>query len=838
MSDNQITFKQTPAQFIFKYKAERNLSRLGKLIAYIVISATALLIIILLLFAINDHANPFTLLWHPNGWVRLIWFSSIGVIPAIYMLSETERRKGYASKDDVFVFMNPVLRSIMAQVLELASGQKRPVTAHVLLYLLTQTSAMQTLFAKLELSGESVTTGLEFLLESPVEHANINEPQFDSDTQALVQHSAQRALDRGDSSFGVADVFLSYLENEPDVAHYFEKLAVTPERFAGIVGWLSVQDHMFQTIHQIRTQRARVGQKNRAWTSIPTPGMNHFAYDMTYAAAMGDVPLITVRENEIEQALRVLGRATKNSLLLIGEVGVGKESIVKRVALRMVGDNVPLPLQDKRLMHLDTAALHGAPGGFAGAFGQVLAEAEQAGNIILFISNLHDLSSDQGGGAAGAELLLPILERQRMQVIGATSYKEYHEEIEGNSSFSQAFDIVEVKELSEKDSISVLEESTMQFEHRYHVAISLKAIEAAVHLSTQYVHDRVLPDKAIDLLDETAAYVANAKRSLVGEADVQAVLSQKTNIPLTTVGQKEEDLLLNLEQELHNRVIGQDQAVRAVATALRRARAGLGDASRPIGSFLFVGPTGVGKTELAKALAQVYFKGEDTMVRIDMSEFQDASAVPRLVGQGDQEGLLTTPVRTHPFTLILLDEFEKSSPEIRNLFLQILDDGRLTDGAGHVVDFKTTIIIATSNAGSLEIQKDIEASMAYEEIKQQLISTILPELFKPELLNRFDDIIVFKTLSADEILSIARLEIDRLAAQAKKSSGIILEVTDAAVQVLAQAGFDPTFGGRPLRRVIQDRLEAPLARKMLEQKIERGQKVVMDVADLAQPATT
>ena len=354
-----------------------------------------------------------------------------------------------------------------------------------------------------------------------------------------------------------------------------------------------------------------------------------------------------------------------------------------------------------------------------------------------------------------------------------------------------------------------------------------------MHLSEQYIHDQVLPEKAIDVLDEAVVLASQNKKQTVSEDDIRTIITQRTKVPVATLDQSEQKLLLNLEQELHGRVIGQEEAVTAVSEALRRARAGLQDTNRPIGTFLFVGPTGVGKTELAKALAGTYFKDEQALVRLDMSEFQDASAVSRLVGEGNKEGLLTGPVRNRPFALVLLDEFEKAAQEIRNLFLQVIDDGRITDGAGHVVDFKNCILIATSNAGSLDIQTAVQAGQDYATIKNRLMEQVLPKIYTPELLNRFDGIIVFKSLVEADILQIARLEVAHVIKRLHDNSGIEAEVADDAVSTLAHLGFDPVFGARPLRRVIQEKLEGPLAQKVLAGGLKRGDHLTITQADLA-----
>ncbi len=828
-----IQFKQSPAQFVRAWRTERTLSTVGRIISFGVLALSLITFILQTIQASGNGEFPVLSLWNSEPLTHVTWLLFLADIGALYLLDEIRRREHYSSKDDVFSYLDHASRSFIAQSLGAAAAQGQQLNQLMILQLMMQTSYMRVLLSHLELNVEAVQTSLQGALTPPATPSTAHEAQLSPELQNYLAISATRAIARGDASFGLPDLFLTLLEKEPTVLQFFEPLSITPERFAVVLGWLSTKDHLFQEYHHLKEQRMHTGPKNQAWTSVPTPHLDRFGHDLTISAAYGNVPLISVRDKEVEEAIRVLSRSTKSSLLIVGEPGVGKTAIVERIALRMLGEGVPVALHDKRLVQLDVAALHGSGEGFSAAFEQVLNEAERAGNVILFIPNLQDLATEQSSGVAVAELLLPILERSRMQVIGATTVKEYHEQIEQNASFSKAFGVVEVPEMDEKSAVVVLEEAAMQLEARHHVTISLKAIQAAVSLSAQYIHDRVLPEKAIEVLDESAVMAAAAKRPIVTESDVRTVLSQKTNVPISDVQKGEQDLLLNLETVLKTRVVGQDQAVSAVSQSLRRARAGLSDSNRPIGTFLFVGPTGVGKTELARALSEVYFHGQEAMVRLDMSEFQDERSISRLIGTANTDGLLTAPVRTHPFTLLLLDEFEKGSDSVRNLFLQVFDEGRITDGAGHVIDFKTSIIIATSNAGSLEIQESLRAGATYEQVQQTLVSTILPQIFRPELLNRFDGVIVFKPLSTGEITAIAKLQIQQVIEQTYKTSGVKLQVTDGVIEQLAAAGFDPTLGGRPLRRVIQDKLEAPLANKILAGQARRGQTVTIDVGDLS-----
>lgn len=828
----KIEFKLTPAQFLNKWKNDQTFRALGKVVSWGMLALLVVVFVLQTLQGIQNNLLPIVSLFTPNPMTRIFWITILGGLVALYILDEIKRRENYTSNDDIFNFADGYTKSFLAEVLTMSRKNKQQLNVRFVLRMMMFSSYIQMIFNRMEVSAETVEKTLDTALLPINEPLTGSEVQIDASLQEYLLISANRAHDRGDDSFGLADLLLTFLEKESDIAKFFDPLDINPERLSVVLGWVSTKNQLLHNYHALKTRRMHTGPINQAWTSSPTPILNHYGQDLTVMASYGNVPLVNVRKSEVQTAIEILSRTTKNSLLLAGDPGSGRAAIVAQVALKMLTQDVPKELQDKRLVQLDVASLHAASEGFEVTFGRLLDETERSGNVILFIPNLQDLATDKTSGVASAELLLPILQRSRMQVIGATTMQEYREQIEPNSTFANSFGIIEVHEMSAKDALTVLEETSVDLEGRHGVKISVKAMEDAVNLSAEYIHDKVLPEKAIDILDEAAVKVSNAKRKEVTDADVREVVSRTVNVPVATVAKDEQKLLLDLEKLIRERVVGQNEAVVAVAQALRRARAGLTDKKRPIGTFLFVGPTGVGKTELAKALSTSYFAGEANMVRLDMSEFHGPESIQKLIGQGNIEGLLTGPVRNTPFALLLLDEFEKSSDEVHNLFLSIFDDGRITDGAGHVVDYTNTIIIATSNAGSLEIQQAIQGGQSYEQIQRLLTSDLLPKIFRPELLNRFDGVIAFKPLTEEEILQIARLQISGVVKQTEDSTGIHLNVTEVAIEKLAQLGFDPTLGGRPLRRAIQDHLEAPLANKILAGGLKRGDSLTIDVEDL------
>ncbi|AEE95654.1 ATP-dependent Clp protease ATP-binding subunit [Mahella australiensis] len=639
-----------------------------------------------------------------------------------------------------------------------------------------------------------------------------------------------------------------------------------------------------------------------------TPNLDQFGRDLTELAREGKLDPVIGREKEIERVIQILSRRTKNNPCLIGEPGVGKTAIAEGLAQQIAEGNVPELLKDKRVVALDLPAMVAGTkyrGEFEERLKNVLNEVKKAGNIILFIDELHTVIG--AGAAEGAidasNILKPALARGEMQAIGATTLDEYRKHVEGDPALERRFQPVVVGEPSRDDALLILKGLRDKYEAYHRVRITDEALEAAVDLSMRYITDRYLPDKAIDLIDEAAARVklrtvtppddikeledkledirkekeeavanqdyekaaklrddeqklkeeieklkeswssnANTTAAVVTAEDIAQIVSSWSGVPVKQLTEAESERLLNLEKILHERVIGQDEAVEAVAKAIRRARAGLKDPKRPIGSFIFLGPTGVGKTELARALAEAMFGDENAMVRIDMSEYMEKYSVSRLIGSPpgyvgyEEGGQLTEHVRRKPYTVVLFDEIEKAHPDVFNILLQILEDGRLTDGKGRTVDFRNTVIIMTSNAGAHLItkQKSLgfsggqdESKTEYEKIKDNVMEE-LRRTFRPEFLNRVDEIIVFHPLDEENLRAIVDLMLKDVGKRLAEKN-IYMEVTPAARDYLAKEGFDPIYGARPLRRAIQRMVEDNLSEELLKGTIAPGDSVIADV---------
>lgn len=619
--------------------------------------------------------------------------------------------------------------------------------------------------------------------------------------------------------------------SDPTVMEILNDVGVTPEVLANIVAWVRINRAMRNRWKRFRQSASLKpsGSMDRAMTAVATPMLDRFSVDLTRAARFGRLPFLVDREEEMAAIFRTIegGRA---SVALVGEPGVGKDAIVYGVAQRMVEEDVPLPLQDKRLVSLSIPDLisGGPPDEVGNRLMAALDEVAHSKNIVLVVENIDALAGVSAAGVDLSEVFATELGRGYFFCL-STSYPQRYKALDGKP-LGHALERIEVKEPEADAAIHILMSLVGGFEAEQHVFFTYPAIERAVSLSSRYLHDRYLPEKAVEILKEAAQYAHNKKgeNSLVDGEDVAVIVSQKSHVPVTAVTDSERNKLLNLEENLHRRVIGQDEAVKAVAAALRRARAELRSKKRPIAAFLFMGPTGVGKTELAKTVAEVYFGDEKNMIRLDMSEYQEASAVHRLIGVPGESngGLLTEAVRQQPYALLLLDELEKAHPDILNIFLQVMDDGRLTDNTGRTVDFTNTIIVATSNAGSQYIQDSIRANLSVEAIKKGLLNEQLKGIFRPELLNRFDGTIVFKPLTKDEIEQVAWLMMGSITDELE-SRGITFRATDEAVAELATVGFDPIFGARPMRRAIQEKVENALADALLKETIERRDTVIL-----------
>ena len=643
--------------------------------------------------------------------------------------------------------------------------------------------------------------------------------------------------------------------------------------------------------------------KNKSRASA-TPTLDQFSRDMTMDARMGNLDPVIGREKEIERVLQILSRRMKNNPCMVGEPGVGKTAVAEGIAYLIAAGDVPDTVRDKRLLSLDLSSMVAGSkyrGEFEERIKKVIAEVKNAGNVILFVDELHTIIG--AGGAEGAidasNILKPSLSRGEIQMIGATTRAEYRKYIEKDAALERRFQPVYVEEPTNEETVEILKGLRPAYEEHHHVEISDQALETAVSLSVRYISDRFLPDKAIDLMDEACSRKRlgfgkkakktlplkleiqalsddlenlleaggideaaellkkqrkleskldkmkqnkNAKSVVVDAEDIADVVSVWTKIPVNKLTEQESKRLERLEEELHKRVVGQNEAVDAVAKAIKRSRVGLKDPKRPVGSFLFLGPTGVGKTELSKALAEAVFGSEDALIRVDMSEYMEKHSVSKLIGSPpgyvgfEEGGQLSEKVRSNPYSVILFDEIEKAHSDVFNILLQVLDDGHITDSQGRKVDFKNTIIIMTSNTGAQRIIDPkklgfVTASNAdteHEDMKKNVMDEV-KQNFKPEFLNRIDDIIVFRALTEDDVRNISNLLLKELKQRVASQMEIQLKFGDAVKKLIFEKGYDKKYGARPLKRAIQTNIEDELAEAVLKGEIKRGDTVQVTV---------
>lgn len=718
--------------------------------------------------------------------------------------------------------------------------------------------------------------------------------------QKIIENSVAEAEKMGVSQAGTEHILLAILKETDCIAvRLLNSKGINVQKLYVDVLTATGQD-------MTSAKNEYMMQKNRKNKST-TPMLDQYSRDLTALAKEGQLDPVIGRDREISRIVQILSRRTKNNPCLIGEPGVGKTAVVEGLAQKIVDEDIPQMLREKRVLTLDLSGMVAGSkyrGEFEERIKRALKEVQQSGNILLFIDEIHTIIG--AGGAEGAidaaNILKPSLARGEIQLIGATTREEYRKYIEKDAALERRFQSVVVEEPSAEETISILKGLAGRYEEHHHVEITEAAIVAAVKMTERYVNDRFLPDKAIDVIDEASAraslskYVpspqirqmeeelvaleqqkelairsenyaeaGNIKRKQielseqlatkkeeldkermqndlkVTEAEVAAVIADWTKIPVQKLQEEETERLKKLEEILHQRVVGQDEAVTAVARAIRRGRVGLKDPNRPIGSFLFLGPTGVGKTELSKALAEAVFGKENEIIRVDMSEYMEKHSVSKMIGSPpgyvgyEDGGQLSEKVRRHPYSVILFDEIEKAHIDVFNILLQILEDGHVTDAQGRKVSFKNTIIIMTSNAGAQQIiepkhlgfgaREDEEAD--YKKMKESVMEEV-KRIFKPEFINRIDEILVFHTLTQENIQEIVRILLRSLNKRTQAQMSISLKASDKAVEYLAKAGFDKSYGARPVRRAIQTKVEDELAEKILEGEFAAGDSICID----------
>ena len=796
----------------------------------------------------------------------MFWTAVSGMIYAYYrygMKDKSEKRiDPVSSKFEIFYnskakepekpvniasYTSPSAKAVLLSALDLAHSKGQAPSPYHLAKIIASDNKTSILLKRLEIDAKQFSDDVDKMIDNLPKNDYYNQDGIlrgtilSPDLKVITILAFQETLISGLGKVCPESLFLALIRDK-SFKKYFNDRNIKIDDARNTVLWIKSWSNVRMRLKRPRKIRHTV--MNRAWTARVTPELDRFSYDMTDQARAGLTGHVVDRESELDNLMRILERTSKNNALLIGEEGVGKTTIVKELANRMINDRVFPSLRDKRLVALDIGAL--VSGARAGGdlelrIRQLLEDMGKSGNIILYIPNIHNMAAaGSGEGFDTSKVLSPILSQGIFQVIGSTDYRNYHKYIEPRSDFANNFDQVKIEELDKEKTMEILAVHSKFIEAREGIIMTYGAIKTAAELSKRYITDRLLPGKAIDLLSETAVEVKRrGAGGVLRDKDIMEVITEKTGIPLVDINANEAEKLLNLEEKLHNRVIGQHSAVTAISSAIRRVRVGMKREDKPIGTFLFLGPTGVGKTELAKALAEAYYGDENAMVRLDMSEYQTVSSVEKLIGSSTNlseenlGGILTEAIKRKPFSLLLLDELEKANKNVLNLFLQVFDDGRLTDNFGRTVDFTNTIIIATSNAGSRIISKIvIKEKYSSNERILQMLEPYLLKSFAPEFLNRFTARIVFKSLSKQDVMAIARLQINNLAKRLDEAQGIKIEISLEALEKIANLGYSAEYGARFLQRTIQEKIENLIATKFLKGEIKRGDVFKIEEDDL------
>ena len=780
-------------------------------------------------------------------------------------------------------------------------------TEHILYGLVKEGSGVASqVLNMLKITAENVVEEIEVLIGKGDKSQNRGEIGFTPRSKRVIENAFLEARKLGSEFIGTEHLLIGIMREGDSVAvRIMMDLNANPQKLYNEIVKVINEDENAGANDKQPKGKAR-GSYNQ------TPTLNQYGTDLTKKATEGKLDPVIGRKDEIQRVIQILSRRTKNNPCLIGEPGVGKTAVAEGLAERIIAEDVPEMLKNKRVVSLDIASMvAGAKyrGDFEERIKKCLEEVKKAGDVILFIDEVHTIvgAGSAEGAVDAANILKPLLARGEVQVIGATTLNEYRKYIEKDSALERRFSPVTVGEPTNEETIEILKGIRDRYEAHHNVKITDEAIKAAVELSTRYINDRFLPDKAIDLVDEAASRVKmrtytqpdtlkkleeeisamnkekddaikvqdfekaaglrdkinvekeklqkekekweskNTKSiTTLTEEDIAEVVASWTGVPVKKLTQTENEKLRNLEQTLHQRVIGQNEAVDAVAKAIRRGRVGLKDPNRPIGSFLFLGPTGVGKTELSKALAESLFGNEDAMIRIDMSEYMEGHSVSKLIGSPpgyvgfDEGGQLTEKIRRKPYSVILFDEIEKAHPDVMNMLLQILDDGRLTDAQGRTVNFKNTVIIMTSNIGARLItdkttlgfsagDKKEESQKEYETIKKDVMGE-LKKQFRPEFINRIDEIIVFHKLNEEDIKQIIDIMLNQVTKRMAEKS-YKFEIDNSVKELIAKKGVDTDYGARPLKRAIQNILEDKIAEEILNGNIKPNKKAVIKAED-------
>jgi ATP-dependent Clp protease ATP-binding subunit ClpC len=794
-----------------------------------------------------------------NGYLLIFWISLIADMFIIYRISEDLRKsekikpmkykeelvfheienwhsiEKFKHKYKVERFFYPDVYTYFEDSYILASklGHAEVTIKHLFFNLLRNQTVL-ALFFRLDTDAKLIIERIKKHISSLPPVSAGKSPEVSNKLKETLIDAYFNARELGQKRVEAINLVYASMRKDKDIEEILYDLEIDREKLINTLKWFQINHKIIEDYQHYRkmAQYKPGSAMNRAYTAIATPILDHFGDDLTASSKTGRLDFCVGRDNETRKAFDII-ESGHTGVIFVGNPGVGKNSIIYGIAHLMVEENVPVILKDKRLIELDMARVIGG-GTAAEAQGRLVTafdEAARSGNIILVIDNIEKTIGISAGAEESMDLSDVInnsLGKHEIICFATATSRNFSQYIEGKS-LGNTMIKVEVDEPDKNRAILMISSKIGYIEGKYGVYFTYNAIEESIKLSQKFMHDKYLPAKAIEILELAAAEIGRiGKEKMIGRDIIARVVSEITHIPVSKATQDEGELLLHLEETIHEHMVDQEEAVKMVSASLRRARAQLVEGKRPLANFLFLGPTGVGKTELAKTLSKVYFGDEKYMIRLDMSEYQHPDSITKMIGGSDGTlGYLTEAVRKAPFSLILLDEFEKAYKDILNLFLQVMDDGRLTDGQGRTIDFTNSILIATSNVGAVLIQEKIKAGVPMEDLREELINNQLNQVLRPELINRFDGVIVFKPLEIKEVTEITKLMLNKIG-DLLKEKGISLRYDELGAMKLAAQGFDPKFGARPLRRLLQDKIEDAIANKILSGELARRDTVIID----------
>ncbi len=776
------------------------------------------------------------------GWIWLIFFESV-FKANVYLKPPLDKSATFLDADNLNFseYLDFDLAYALFYAIDFCERKKILLYPNHVIFFLFKNERFKIIFEKLGLDIDDVRRALKQIGDSEKGRGLYSQVFIDVIRQAVFE-----AVTSFHHQIEVRDFLVVAAEYSKDFRDCLFDKDLTASDVDHVVSWddfITYEAEWKRKFWKLDNLLKKPGI-GKQWAAGYTVNVDRYAADVTKLIKKRDLPLHVVgRRKEIEALERILSRRGENNVLLIGKPGGGRSTIVYSFAKRILeGRSVPA-LNYKRVLELDIQAMLAGlktPGEILERLRIVFSEAENAGNVILIIDDIHNYIGKQEGvgGLDISSALIPYLGSSRLQVIGITTFEGFHKNIEINPAMMNFFETIEVEDPLKEEALFILEDLLPGFEKQYDLKVGFKALRDIVELTDRYVQEVPFPEKAIDYLGEVMVYTKTKTDSkFVLPEHVAQIISQRTKIPAGEIQKTEREKLLNLEVFLHKRIIDQEEAVNVLADSMRRTRAGVAKEEKPIGTFLFLGPTGVGKTETSKALAESYFGSEKRMIRLDMTEYQTVDSIYRLIGSpdGTEQGQLTNAIRENPFSLLLLDEIEKAHSNILNVFLQVLDEGRLTDYMGRTVSFKSSIIIGTSNAGAEYIRKYVEekAGYAYSFFKKELLEHLLSEgIFNPEFLNRFDAVVVFKPLTRDNLIDVATLMLQKLNRRLNEGKGIQLLVTRELAEKVADLGYQPEFGARPMNRVVQDRIENKIATKILKEEVKRGDVIEIKLEEV------